>query len=397
MTATAEWIEAITWHDLEVDPYPIYARLREEAPVAWVPGAHKWLITRWDDCVAVGKDEESYGPSHDLDKFFGSPQILSMEGPEHKALRAGFDHPFRARTLQTSNFEQRVRPIIRGYVERIRPRGRADATRDLLEPISARIVADMLGLDDVDDATLVRWFTTLNSAMNDDASDPALAAESKRTMDEIDQYMNAYIDRLLAIGDDGKGISAMVHGAVLDGKPRSFDDLIGSIRVIILGGFQEPGHGAASSLLGTLLDPAQTQAVLDDPLTHIPLAVHEGLRWIAPFGVGERVARVDVEVGGVTIPAGSEVGPVMAAANRDPSRYVDADRFDLFRERKPHLSFGFGSHYCSGHAIATQLERIMLEEVFAGLPGLELDPEAEPVLSGWFVRSVQQLPVRWSA
>ncbi len=393
MDTSWDWV---TFADLDRDPYPIYARLRAEAPVAWVPTTNKWLVTRWDDCAAAGKDEDAFTTSHDLDAFFGTPQILSMEGPEHKGLRAGVDPPFRSRAL-ADGFEAFARPVVRRYVSELWERGAADATRDLYEPISARIIADMLGLSDVDDATLVRWFQTLNSGMNNDHGDPAVAAETRATVEQIDAYMADMIERLQRDGNDGSGFGCMVHIGTLDGRPRSFAELIGSIRVIILGGFQEPGHGAASSLLGLLQDPRQVAAVIEDPATYVPLAVHEGLRWIAPFGIGERVPRHDVTIRGVEIPAGAEVGLVMASANRDEERYEDGDRFDVFRPKLPHMSFGFGSHFCSGHAVSRALEEIILEETFAGLPGIELDPDHEPVVAGWFVRSVQHLPVRWSA
>lgn len=164
-----------------------------------------------------------------------------MEGPEHKGLRAGVDPPFRSRAL-ADGFEAFARPVVRRYVSELRERGAADATRDLYEPISAQIIADMLGLSDVNNATLVRSFQTLNSGMNDDHGDPAVAAETRATVEQIDAYMADMIERLQRDGNDEQRLlGCMVHIGTLDGRPRSFAELIGSIRVIILGGSKSRG------------------------------------------------------------------------------------------------------------------------------------------------------------
>ncbi len=397
-SATTDW-DWITFEELEDDPYPIWARLRREAPVTFIPLLDRWVVTTWDLCDALGRDETAVDSSRGGDPLFGVPNILGMDiGPEHQALRAAIDRPFRARTLQQTGWEERVRPLVARYVERVRERGAADATTEIFEPISARVVADMLGMTDVGDATLVRWFHSVFEALGDlqELRDgTSEAAES--SLGEIEAYMRDRIATLHRDGDDGTGIGSMVHASTLDGEPRDYDELIGTLKVIVGGGFQEPGHGVATSLYGVLLDPAQTRAVREEPATAIPLAVHEGLRWIAPFGMTERRAIRDVEIGGVTIPEGGEINLVIGSGNRDETRYDDPDRFDLFRPKLPHMSFGFRSHFCSGHAVSRSLEQLILEEMLARLPGLRLDPDRAAVARGWATRSVVNLPVVWEA
>jgi len=314
----------------------------------------------------------------------------------HTWLRGGVDPPLRPRAVQ-GYIEELARPVARGYVEELRPAGSGDATVDLLERISVRVIGDVLGLKDVDDRTLQRWFHGLNAGMTNVSGDPGVRAQSDAVQAELDAYMAEAVERLTANPDDS-GLSHMVHSGLDEGAPpRTFDDLIGTIRVIILGGFQEPGHGAAASLLGVLLDDEQKAMVLTEPDKAIPAAVHEGLRWIAPFGLHERQARVDIELHGETIPAGAEVALSCASANRDERRYEDGERFDITRPRQTHASFGYGAHFCSGHFISRRLEQIILEETFAGLPGLRLDPDREPMVFGFAVRGVKHLPVVWDA
>lgn len=393
MTSTAPTVDDVSLEQLEDDPYPFYARLRREAPVAYLPLLDQWLIARWEDCEAVAAQEDKLGAmsrrSHD---YFG-PSILTAEGDVHRWLRSGVDAPLRPGAVQ-GYIEERTRPVATAYIERLRSDGGCDATQDLLELISVRVIGDVLGLEDVDDDTLQRWFHALSAGLTDFDRSDDVAAEAVAARDELDAYMRVAIDRVTATPNDG-GLSHMVHTGIVDGVTRTYDDLISTIRVIILGGLQEPGHGAAASLLGLLEDPAQWQAAQADTVPAVSRAVHEGLRWISPFGLVARTAREDIDVADVTIPAGSELVFVVASANRDEARYEDPDRFDFARPRQKHAAFGYGAHFCSGHFIARRLEQIALEEVVRLLPGLRLDPDRAPVIHGFSVRGVVELPVVW--
>ncbi|HWT93882.1 MAG TPA: cytochrome P450 [Solirubrobacteraceae bacterium] len=393
--SAAPVIEDVTLEQLEQDPYPHYARWRKELPVAFLPELHGWIVSRWDDCEALGKSEGQIDSSNAFNDAFFGHNILSANGDVHKWLRGGVDPPLRPRAVQ-GYIEERARPVAREYTARLVEQGRCDASRDLLELISVRVIGDVLGLTDVDDATLQEWFTSLNAGLNNFSEDPVVTAQAEAAKKALDDYMVAAFERLMDAPDES-GLSHMIHTATKDGTPRTFEELRGTIQVIILGGFQEPGHGAAASLLGVLSDLEQRDALLADPDTLVPAAVHEGLRWIAPFGQIQRRAIVDLKIGDVVIPAGDEVNLACASANRDETRYDDGERFDLHRKRQTHASFGYGAHFCSGHFISRQLERIALEEVFAQLPNPRLDPDHPADVFGFVVRGVKSLPIVWDA
>jgi aromatic O-demethylase, cytochrome P450 subunit len=388
-------LDDVTLEELERDPYPVYAQLRHAEPVAFLPLLNQWMVTRWDDCELVGKDDQRFGPMAEAIHDFFGPSILTHDGDVHRWLRSAVDAPLRPKAVKTYIAES-ARKVSVDYIERLRPSGEADATQELLELISVRVIGDVLGLTDVDDATLQRWFQSLSAGMTNLGEDAELALACERTRTELDLYMQAAIERLTGAPDDC-GLSHMIHSATPDGRPRTFDELIGTIRVIILGGFQEPGHGAAASLLGVLGAPDQLAAVLEEPATAIPAAVHEGLRWISPFGITERSARVETTIGGVTLREGDEIAVCLGSADRDGSRYEEPDRFDLRRPRLPHAAFGYGAHFCAGHFVSRQMEQVALGELFLRLPGLRLDPEKEPLVRGFNVRGVKSLPVVWDA
>jgi cytochrome P450 len=213
---------------------------------------------------------------------------------------------------------------------------------------------------------------------------------------QIDTQLGELYERALT-RPDRTLMSHVMHGGTPDGRARSFEEVLPTMKVIILGGLQEPGHAAANACAGLLLNPDQARAVAEDPAQHALRAFDEGLRWITPIGVTPRVATEDITISDTPIEAGSSVTIVMASANRDPERFENPDQFDLFRKKRPHLSFGFRPHFCSGHALSRAMGEIALQQVFEELPNLRLDESREVQAKGWRFRGVSDLPAQWDA
>jgi cytochrome P450 len=389
----------LTGENLYRDPYPVYARLREEAPVAFFDGTKEYLVTRFEDCRAVGSNDRVFGPSGSPDRpearVMGMPNVLTMTGEEHTSLREGIDENLTQEAVR-GFVEALTRPVVEEYLAELKPRGEANLTAALFEPISVRCIGNVIGLTETPNETLVEWFHAMSAGLQNVNDDPAVWNRLDRALAEIDEQLGALYERALA-NPDHTLMSHVMHGGMPEGTVRSFDEVMPTMKVIILGGLQEPGHAAANACAGLLLNPEQAKIVADDPKQHALRAFDEGLRWIAPIGVTPRVTAEDVVVAGTRIPAGASVAIVMASANRDRSRFDDPDRFDLFRKRRPHLSFGFRPHFCSGHALSRAMGQIALEEVFRQLPNLRLDPSREVKAKGWRFRGVTDLPATWDA
>lgn len=393
-------LDELTGENLFDDPYPVYARLRKEAPVALFEGSHEYFVTRWADCQTIGATEKVFGPS-DSDlrpeaRVFGMPNVLSMSGPEHQALRVGIDYEVQQQRVD-AYIEELARPIVADYVERIRARGAADLTQELFEPISVRIVGDLIGLKHVGNEQLQAWFHAINGGLqNVVAQDPAVWACCDAAIAEIDAVMRPMYDAVCTAPDQTL-FSHVVHSGREAGERRSFEQVMPTMRVIILGGLQEPGHGAANATYGLLLDRDQQRRIEADPAAWALKAYDEGLRWIAPIGVTPRVAYTPFELAGVEIPAGASVAIILASANRDETRWEDAERFDMNRRKKGHAAFGYRPHFCSGHYLSRAAGRIALEEAFSRLKNLRIDADREVRIKGWRFRGVTNLPARWDA
>jgi cytochrome P450 len=371
--------------ELEADPYPRYARMRRETPICWVPETGRLWITTWDLCDEAGNNHAVFGPTQEVHhRVYGAPNVMALSGQEHLDHRAPLHARFRPGAVR-----EYVDPILRAtaarYIDAVRERGAADLSTDILEPLSVRAIGDVMGFHDVEDATLTRWFHTLGALLVDLARTPQIVATAGETKAQITRYLEARSP------GDGSTIDHMLAAA------RPVEALLPDLGVMIVGGLQEPAHGTANTMLGLLGDPAQAHAVADDPHRWSGRAVHEGLRWIAPFNMTEKLTTEDVLLGGVLIPAGTEIALVIGSANRDESRFARPDEFDMTRERQTQVAFGYGPHLCIGHYVARQLAQVSVEELLRRLPGLRLDPDREPWVHGWQVRAAKRLPVVWDA
>ncbi|MCB1273383.1 MAG: cytochrome P450 [Leucobacter sp.] len=387
--------DEVTFEVLEGDPYALFERMRTQAPVLYAPQTDLWLVTGWDACSSIGAMHDSHtAGSEDDDRFFGVPNVLSMSGTSHRELRAGIDNQLRPRSVRSYG-EELSRPIVIEYIERIRQQGRANLTAELFEKISVRVIGDKLGLGEIDDETLVDWFKTLSAGLehlNRENEEATNAAAS--TADEIDTYLRGLVERLTR-EPDSSIISHMIHTGTHDGEPRTFEEIVATIRVIILGGFQEPGNAVANTFHGLLSRPDQLARLAAEPERLAAPALEEGLRWIAPINSVERTATKDIVTEWGTIPAGTPFILVVGAANRDHGRFERAEEYDFDRTFLPNATFGYGEHFCAGHALARSLGEIMVEETVRRLPNLRRDPDAQAEVSGFFFRGTKQLPVLW--
>ncbi|MBC9724754.1 cytochrome P450 [Streptomyces sp. TRM68367] len=395
MEDVREYAAALTVEDLDRDPYPVYARLRREAPVAWVPAVGLWFVTRWRDVERVATDTESFTAALDdspLDHSFGSPTILTVDGDVHMELRRSLDAKYRPRAV-ASYIDDLVGPLVEERIAALRGRDRAELMTEYFEPISVLSLGRVLGLGDLPADTLRSWFSRLSDGATNFEKDPRKQARSDGAAREIDQHVGALMTRLATAPDDST-VSHMLHTAMPPGRCRAREFVMPSFKVILLGGMQEPGHGGGTVVAGLLASPGQAAAVRADLDEMVPRAVEEGLRWVAPIGTQTRQTAREVELAGVTLPAGAPVAAVVSSASRDEELFDAPDTFNVFRAgRNHHAAFGFGRHFCTGHAFARHQLRLALRGLLEAFPNLRLDPEHPPVFRGWEFRAPRNLDV----
>mgnify|MGYP006276453549 CR=1 FL=1 len=387
--------QSITVDALENDPYPIYARLRAEEPVAWVPAVNCWLVTQAVDVEVVCTRTEWFtaqAPDSPVDISFGGATLMTMDGAEHLELRRGLDAKFRPRVVATY-IDSLVSPIAQQALDRLlaKPERTAELMSEYFEPISVLSLGQVLGLGHLSAQTLQDWFHGLAMGATNFEQDPHKQAISDATAADIDAQLRPLMQHLQQHPDDST-IAAMLTSGCPAGSFRAIEQVMPSLKVVLLGGMQEPGHGAGSCLTALLQHPDQLTWLRANP-QHWDDAVHEALRWVAPIGTQQATAVTDVELGGARIPQGDLVSAVVASACHDESLFDDPARFDIRRIRRANAAFGYGPHFCAGHQFARDLERISLQLLVDAMPNLEL---TEPVtFRGWEFRAPTGLKVRW--
>ena len=390
----ANFLTEVTVEDLDNDPYPIYARMRREAPVAYVPCVDTWFVTTHADVSTVAEDTEHFTAENGTspaEVSFGLPAIIAVDGPVHHELRRSFDGKFRPREVD-GYIEDLVRPLALSAITNLTGRSDVDLMAEYFEPISVLSLGEVLGLGDIDADTLRRWFKGMNAGATNFERDPAKQAISDEVCAEIDNIVTPRMERLRT-DPDNSTMSHMLHSGREPGDPREIEFVLPSLKVAILGGMQEPGHGCGSVVVG-LFASNQWHEIVNDP-SLIGRAVDEGMRWVAPIGTQFRVTRTEVELGGTTVPAGAPVSALLSSANRDETIFPDPDTFDLHRDlnrvRGSQAAFGFGKHFCSGHAFARHQMRIALEVLVEHYPSLSLDPDRPAPFKGWEFRAPTEL------
>jgi len=395
MTRQVPVIDDVTLEQLFEDPYPTYRRLRKEAPVAWIPAAKITLVTRYDDIMTIERDHERF-PANDprsLQIKAMGQTLMRRDGEDHRRERMTLEPSFKPKTVQT-HWAPRFEDICDELIDAIAPRGRADIFADFASPMSALALMEIIGFKGLDWRMMLDWSQSLINATGNYGNDPEIWAINDRVRAEIDTAIEERIDALRATPDHS-AISGMINAP----DPLSMAQVRANVKVIIGGGLNEPRDAIASSVYGLTQNPDQLARVLADDSGALWKSVfEETVRWIAPIGMYPRRTNGIVELGGYTLDDNQMLGLSVASACHDETYFSDGHKFDLFRERRTHLAFGSGPHFCLGTWAARKMVgEIAVPALFRRLKNLRADPDRAPRLGGWVFRGPLGVPVVWDA
>jgi cytochrome P450 len=369
------------------DPYPDLAEKRRTAPVELVTDAFgtRVMVYRHEDVCRVLRDAEYFSSKvyEDLMGLLMGHTILEMDQPEHRLHRHLVSHAFRQKVL--AHWEETlVGSVVNELVDRFADLGRADLVRQVTFPFPVKVIAGILGLPPDDYVQFQRWSLELISVALD--FDRAVAAS---------QALKEYFGPIVAQRrrQPEADLISDLAAAELDGEQLSDEEIFAFLRLLLPAGVETTYRSSGNLLYGLLTHPDQLEAVRADR-SLVPQAIEEGLRWEPPLLTIARVVAKDTVLGGVPLEAGTHVAPNLGAANRDETRYQRPDEFDIFRDPKQHIAFGFGPHMCLGMHLARMETRVALNALLDRLPDLRPDPEAVDVhIHGDVFRSPTSLPV----
>jgi cytochrome P450 len=374
-----------TLEELEADPHPLLARLRESEPVSWLPALNAWLITRRDLALQAMRDPGTFtvdDPRFSTGQVVG-PSMLTLDGDEHGRHRDPFARPFRLEPVR-DRFAALVDDEASALLDELAPRGRGELRRGFAGPLAARIVAFALGLQQIETATILGWYDAIVEATT--------GISAGRPVSDAGREAAGALREALEPSISGDPDSSLVAAAAAVGG-LNHDEVASNAAVLMFGGIETTEGMIVNALWHLLTNTDELAAVRADP-DLLAGAVEESLRLEPAAAVIDRYATRDTELGGAAIKRGDLVTISIAGANRDPASFPDPDRFDVRRDNAGrHVAFAGGPHVCIGMHLARLEAHTALRLALDRLPNLRLDQPTAP--RGLVFRKPPSLEVSW--
>jgi len=377
--------------DIDADPYPVYRKLREESPLYYNERYDFYAVSRADDVERILNDHDTFSSARGAFLDFIRADITMPPGmfifedpPSHTRHRKVLSRVFTPRRM--AELEPQVRAYCARSLDPLVGAGGFDFVADLGEQVPMRTISMLLGIPESDQEE-VRDVST--GSMRTKPGEPM---EIKQ-VGSPEMYAD-YIDwRAEHPSDD-------LMTALLNAE---FEDETGTVRrltrdeiLIYCTLIASAGNETAGRLIGwtgkVLADHPDQRRELVEDRSLVPNAVEEILRFEPPGHNFARWVTEDVELHGTTVPKGSVIVVLLAAANRDERRFADGDRFDIHRGIEKHITFGYGIHYCLGAALARLEGKVVLDELLKRVPEWEIDVDNARLTSASVVRGWETLP-----
>jgi cytochrome P450 len=403
------------WRD---DPHPIHRQLRDQAPVHWAPEAGMFCLSRHADVAGVLKDAETFSSSAmnsvltdlgpigprfawGLLKFLVRTRVdpfemqrrgslISIDPPRHDALRAIVNRGFVPRRIAA--WESRARQLVAESLRGLRHGEPWDVVEQLAIPLPVTVIAEMLGVESERRSDFKCWSDAIVAMASGPARGNPAAHGVLDHMSDLFLYLR---ETARARRDDPRDdlVSLLVDPSRDDALDEL--DVIQFVVMLLVAGNETTTNLIGNAVLALLEHPEVLARVAGDPGL-VPALVEETLRFESPVQVVFRQATCEVELHGTRIPKDAVLALLLGSANRDERAFGDADRFDLDRDTRGHLAFGFGPHFCMGAALARLEARVALEALVPELVDCKLVGSPR-LVDSFLVRGPAQLEIERSA
>ena len=368
------------------NPWPTYHSLREHAPVKRLSDGSVFL-TRHADLVAVYRDAKTFtsDKKREFKPKFGDTLVF-----EHHTTSLVFSDPplhTRVRKLIMGALTQRaiagmqagLIALVDGLLDTAAEKRHIDLIEDFAAAIPIEVIGNLLGVPHAERGPLRAWSMAILGALEPVISPAQLAHANTSVRDFLDYLKGLTGERRRHPGDPERDVLTRLIQGEVDGERLSETELLQNCIFILNAGHETTTNLIGNSLVALSQWPDQKQQLIDQPAL-ITSAIEEFLRYESSNQLGNRMAAIDVQVGGVAVPAGTPIHLCIGAANRDPAQFPEPDRLDITREPNRHLAFGFGIHQCAGLSLARLEGRTAIGRFLARFPGYEMS--GRPVRGG---------------
>jgi len=384
------------------NPYPYYTKLRQSDPVLYLPHMDTYAVARYDDIDKVLKEHRLFSSQHFWPELLGeydpvpeAPPMISMDPPRHVHLRKLANKAFVP--SKVAALEGRAVAIANELLDDIIARhgreGEFDWVWDFTALFPVTVISEVLGVPTERRAEFKVWVDDLLSAASRQAYGPERLAKIRSSSDMLRSFFEAlYDERKANPGDD---LISTLISAEVSGETLTRLEVLQMATLLLIGGVETTTNLLGSTLVELHRHPDTYQRVRENH-SLIPAVLEEVLRFNPPVQMIFRHTTEDTELGGVKIPKGKAVMPLLASANRDESKFANAEVFDIDRKLEvPLMSFGQGPHFCLGSFLSRMEARAALEVVFSRLELLQPISDDVEWLDSYFARGPHELHVRF--
>jgi cytochrome P450 len=391
MSATQEVSDphGLMTRQFQVDPYPTYARLRDEAPAYFSEAWGGWLLTRYQDVQSGFKDPRL---SSNRAGAFGAmlpaalkeqmaPMVRSLSSwallidpPDHTRIRSLVNKAFTPRLVEY------LRPLIQEQVnlllDKAEAAGKMDMVQDVANLLPVAVIGDMLGIPREDGLKLRVWANAFATFFGTTKYTVDVLNMMRTGIVEMEEYFRGVVAQRRKSSTVGNDLLSTMMAAEDQGSFLSEQEVLATCSLVLFAGHETTTHLLANGLYLLLKNPEQREVMLGSP-QQLEAAVEEVLRYESPIQRLSRVITEDFELHGQPLRKGQKAFLMIGAANRDSRQFPEGDRLDLRRQENRHIAFGFGIHYCLGAALGRLEGQIALSTLLRRFPKMKLLEEPE--------------------
>ena len=365
--------------DYVANPYPWFQALRQHDPVHRMPDG-SYFLTRYEDLVSVYRNPRVWSSDKKVEfkprmgdsalYEHHTTSLVFRDPPDHTRIRKLFQAAFTPRAI--ANLEPRIEKLVDGYLDKAEDQGHLDLVEDFAFMLPVEVVCDMLGAPGSERNSIRDWAQAILGGLEPVMTDEILG-QGSQAVDNFKEFLRdliRYRRENPTSGESGEVLSALIQ-AEEDGEKLTELELLHQCIFLLNAGHETTTNMLANGIHELLTNEKQLDQLHKDPAL-VESCVEEVLRFDSPIQLNNRRALEDTELGGVNIPAGSQVHLSIGGGNRDPERFDDPENFDIRRQGNKHLAFGAGVHICAGNTLARSEGRIAYSKLFFRFPGLQL-------------------------
>ncbi|MET9882850.1 cytochrome P450 [Streptomyces sp. NPDC006430] len=391
---------------VNADPYGYLNSVRDHDPVYWSAMHRAWLVTGHaqlmhclrDPAVSAERvgplmDAVPEGAREDTERAFAilARWMVFNDAPQHRRLRQVFQEQFAARSI--GRYRAFVERATRAMLTRRAVPGQVgDLVADIARPLPALVFARWLGVPQAHGPSFWYWNARVGDLVLGAAQEEREYRTSLQSLVNLEDYLAGLVRQRRTDPKDDLISSVLAGGQI--GKSVSEEEFVGMLTQMAFAGGETTSNLIVNAVLALLEHPDELAAVREDP-QRVSMAVEEALRYDGPSKMSIRTAARDFDLDGHPVRSGDRMFLVTAAANRDPQRFAEPDRFSVRRGSASHLGFGFGAHFCIGAALARLIAVAVVDVLVREYPGLHLLEEQHTWQLSLLNRALTALPVRY--